>query len=318
MKRSYPSELKSKVVEKARKRHLLIPLAFSMVFLVDIALLYLSFRAPSQACLVAILIGLVSAFGFIWMEIKEPKKLLVLLTLLFLLVAPVYSFMYTDSLYSIEYPMDVNYSNYPIKTVGVSPYTGTGEPAYFNFTASVPGDMSHMSGQLRIMDEISHSTVKTVNMSSYVQENKTIFYSNIELNRGRYAFQFLLYNNSEKMNGTDLAYFFGPQNMDKPSFAVQFIPYSIVIIFFNISGFSYILIGLYWWTRWAKKEKKKAVTVSSGEDGMKCPICGNRIPEGTKTCPYCGAELEYQEDEENGDKEEKVREDAENDDRPVE
>ena len=310
MKKSYPSELKSKVVEKARKMHLLIPLAFLMVFLGDIALMYLSFLAPSQACLVVILIGLVSAFGFIWMEIKEPKKLLVLVTLVFLLAAPVYSFMYTDSLYSMEYPMDVDYSNYPIKTVGVSPYTGNGGASYFNFTASVPGNMSHMYAKLRIMDEITLDTVKTVNMSSYFSENNTVFYSNTELGQGRYAFQFLLYNNSEKMNGTDMAYFFGPQNMDKTSFAIQFIPYSLVIIFVNISGFSYILIGLYWWTRWAKKEKRKAVTVRKDEEGTKCPICGNRIPEGTKTCPYCGAELEYSDGKPDAE-EEKVSKDVE-------
>jgi len=104
--------------------------------------------------------------------------------------------------------------------------------------------------------------------------------------------------------------------MEKQDFVIFSLKYSVIHIFLQIGSLTYILIGMYWWTRVASERKREALTVRKEEGNMiECPVCEHKIPFGTKTCPYCSAELRYEEDDatavkvgeadEGGEKEEK-------------
>ena len=292
--------------QRFKESKLNLPVAFLIVLLLDIVLLWASVNSPADACLAGILISLISVFGFVWLGVKEPKKVLISMTVVFLILSPVYATMYTDALYSLDYPMDTDPVNFGISQVDVRPYVGSASTQSFNFTATVPGNASDTYVRLKVMGARDiESTYYDSNMSRINGSGSTMFYSNVELGPGTYVFRLVVYRNGSLVNGTDQIYYFGPQNLEKSEFFTLFIPYSFITIFLQTGGLAYILAGMYWWTRIARGKKKEALTVRKEEGEMaKCPVCEHKIPYGTRTCPYCGAELEY--DEENKDEKEEA------------
>ena len=285
-----------------------LPVAFITVLLLDIALLWASVNSPTDACLAGILISVISVFGFVWLGVKDPKRVLISVTVVFLVLSPIYANMYTDALYSLEYPMDMDSDRFEISQVDVRPYVGSASTQNFNFTATVPGNATNISLVLKVLTARGMNEVYGGNMSRMNATDGSIFYSNISLDAGSYVFRVVVYENGDLVDGTDMIYYYGPENMEKGDFFSMYIPYAFVTVFLQIGGLSYILAGMYWWTRIARGRRREAVTVRKNEEeGTQCPICEQRIPYGTKTCPYCGAELEYdaedEKKEESADKE---------------
>ena len=282
------------------EKRLNMPLAFALVLLTNLGLIWISVNSPQDACMAGILMGVISFFGFVWLGIKEPKKLAILATVIFLIMVPAYSVMYTDALYSVQYPDSIDSEHYVVSEVNVEPYIGGNSRQSFNFSAVVPGQASNITIRLKVMSGIDMNKQYYEGwMERYNGTNETTFYSEVQLDRGTYIFSIYVYNNSKLVNNTGSFFFFGPQNIEKNSFMLVSLPYSALHIFLQIGGLTYILIGMYWWTKVARRQKKEALTVRKEEgEYIKCPVCERPIPYGTRTCPYCGAELEY--DEEDG------------------
>jgi len=286
----------SESFERFKKSILRFPVSFLLVFLLDIALMRMSIADPANACFVTIIIGLITVFGFVWLGVNEPKKLIVLVTVVFLSIGPVYAVMLADSLYDIQYPDTLDAERYGLSEVDVNPYIGDFGTDSFNFSAKIPGYANDTDVKLKIMDGRNLFTVYYEgNMTRMNGTNETIFYSNVELEHGTYCFRVIVYKHQEVVEGTDSFYYYGPQNMEKSDFILISLPYALAGVFLQISGLSYILVGMYWWTRVARGKRKEMVTVRKSGEGTKCPICEHPIPYGTKTCPYCNAELEYEE-----------------------
>ncbi|GEM_PF-3232979 len=303
---SIPSSRFTKAFERFKKSRFNMPVAFVMVFLLDIALLWISIYSSTDACMARILMSLITLFGFVWLGVNDPKKLMILATAIFLAIVPIHAVMYADALCSLEYPDHMDPDKYVMSEVNVEPYLGNGEMRYFNFTAVVPGNAENVSIELKVMDGTYAGKIYyDENMTRYNGTNETVFYSNVELGPGTYVFSVYAYENGKIVNDTGLYYFYGPQNLERNDFIITVLPYSLIKIFLEIGGLTYILVGMYWWTRIASRKRKEALTVTKEEGEMiKCPVCEHRIPYGTRTCPYCNAELEYDEEQEGkGEKE---------------
>ncbi len=293
---SSPKEL----LESFKKSRLNTPAVFIIVFVVDTVLLWMSANSWTDTCLIGILMGLFTIFGFTWLGVEEPKKILILITVMFVLLSPVFSFMHVEVVYDQEYPLQIPGNDSVISSVSVDPYIGNSEKQSFNFTAVVKGSASNISINLTVIDGLNgrvaaHAQMKKAAFNS--TENTTLFYSNVVLDVGNYAFIMDPYYND---TGKKLASFYypfrGPQNAEKSEMFVRAMPYSFAAIFLQIGGLSYILAGMYWWTRVARDKKREVITVRKEEgQTMKCPVCEHSIPDGTETCPYCGAEIQYEE-----------------------
>ena len=295
-----PGSAQKKLFERIKKGRIKYPLSFALVFLLDAALLKISVVSPGDACMAFILIGLVSLFGFVWMGVNEPKKLFVLVSVLFLTLSPIYTIVSADAMYEVQYPDHLDPDQYTVSEIGVSPYVGSAERQEFNFTAVIHGPANDTNVYLNIMDgrnlDMLHPKIE---MDRYndTASNRTIFYVNYELEPGTYTFNMTVYQNGEKANGPDTFYYYGPQNLEEGSFILTALPYMTASLFMNISGLTYILVGMYWWTLIARNKRKGAMTIAKPTEGntIKCPVCEQALPYGTETCPYCGAEIEYEE-----------------------
>jgi hypothetical protein len=198
--------------ETIKKSSMRYPLSFTLVFLLDAALLKISVVSPGDACMAFILIGLVSLFGFVWLGVNEPKKLFVLVSFLFLTLSPVYAMVSADAMYDVQYPDHLDPEQYTISEIGVSPYVGSAERQEFNFTAVIPGPANDTSVYLNIMDarnlDMLHSKIE-MQRHNDTANNRTVFYVNYELGPGTYTFNMTVYQNGEKVNGPDAFYYYG-------------------------------------------------------------------------------------------------------------
>lgn len=300
--------LQDRIVRSLKEKGALIPVAFLTVLLIDIAIFYALLLSSQSFCLALIGIGVLTPYGLIFFRIKEPKKLLILTTILFLILGAVFTVMSVENLYSKE---PVLYSSDGTMKEGtVEPYIGSGSNSSFDFSVMVSSEYlkkenTSSTVYLNITDENgkeSHyimSNISTVENGAYVKYGRTL-----NLGKGVYSFFFSVkqentssvsWKKTDRNDGT----FNGVLNIQKDEYILSSLPTMYLATFMYFGFLSYILIGMYWWTRIAKEKKRRMVTVRKGEDGegLKCPVCGNRIDEDTKTCPYCGAELEHEEDE---------------------
>ncbi len=305
MSLSKKETVQDRVVNTLKKKGLLLPMAFLAVLLIDLLILYGTIQSPQNFCLGVVGIGIITPFAFIWFRIKNPKLLFALITGIFLVVAPMFSVMAAEYIYSAEPRLFSD--NDAMKDGRTEPYTWNGETRTFNFTVLASSeylDMAHYNDTVYL--NISDPNGNVSNYTMYQGENTADgyieFYRPVELEKGVYSFYFSIKkSNNTSTDWTYTVWSYGPLNLEKTEHILSTMPYAFLATFMYFGFLSYIITGMYWWTQIARKKKKDMVTVrkDAGDgDGLKCPVCGNRIDEGIETCPYCGAELEYEEDEE--------------------
>jgi len=145
--------------ESFKKSRFSMPVAFVMVLVLDMLLLWISVNSPEDACLAGILVGMISIFGFVWLGVNQPRKLAILATVIFLIMVPAYSVMYADALYSVQYPDTIDPDYYVVSEVSVDPYVGSASTQEFNFTAVVPGNATNISIDLKVMSGTNLGTL---------------------------------------------------------------------------------------------------------------------------------------------------------------
>ena len=299
-----PKNFQERVVSTLKEKGMLVPTAFLVAFLMDILFLYGLIYSPENSCLAIIGIGALTPFVFIWFRITDAKKLFVYITVLFLIFAPVYAALFSQAVYDSN-PM-LESSNGSLRNGTVTPHTWNGGIHSFNFTVDVsPQYVSNASYNYTVYVNITDSnTGKWINESMNDHGNE--YYKVLNLSKGVYYFYFLIkkegpnatyWNYTDRYSGAVPAMMI---NMDLGEVVMNVLPMAFGATFLNLALLSYILLGMYWWTQIAKQKKKEMVTVRKSEEGesVRCPVCGNKIPKGAEKCPYCGAELIYDKEQE--------------------
>ncbi len=306
MSLSKKSTLQDRVVNALKEKGILLPMAFFVVLLIDLVILYGIIQSPQNFCLGVVGIGIITPFAFIWFRIRKPKILFALITAVFLVVAPMFSVMAAEYIYSAE-PRLFSDSD-AMKDGKIDPYTWNGETRIFNFTVLASSEylnISHYNDTvyLNLSDPNGNVSNYTMSATGSMDDGYIEFYRPVELEKGVYSFYFSI----KKSNNTSTEWVYtlwsyGPLNLEKSEHILSTMPYAFLATFMYFGFLSYIITGMYWWTQIAKKKKKEMVTVRKDAvhngEGLKCPVCGNGISEDVETCPYCGAELEYEENEE--------------------
>ncbi len=299
--------LQDKIVHSLEEKKMLIPVAFLAVLLIDIVIFYGTLLSPQSFCFGLVGIGILTPYGLILFRITNPKKLLILVTVLFLILAPLFTVMSVENVYSNE---PVLYSSdSTLKQGTVDPYIGNGENSSFDFTVLISSkylekENTSFNVYLNITDmngKKSQYNMSLIKNGTYLEYQKTL-----DLDKGVYTFFFALKSKNATATSWKNTTLYdgvlnGVLNVEKGDFIIASLPMMYMATFMYFGFLSYIIVGMYWWTRIAKERKRRMVTVKKEEGssgGLKCPVCGNPISEGTETCPYCGAELEHEEDEE--------------------
>ncbi len=294
-----------KLIKTLKDKKLLLPSALSVAFLIDLLIIYGMVASPENSCFGSIAIGILTPLTFLWFKIDRPKDMLIYMTVVFLILSPVAAVIYAGEAYSSD---PVVYSHDGLLKDGkVSPHVWNGNAHEFNFTVELSRDKMKKNYTYTVYVNITNpDTKETINET--MNKSGDIYYREIRLEKGLYFFYYIVKANNSNESAWNITNMYSgiwpaAINMDRGELTMKLLPITFGGVFLNSAFLSYIIVGMYWWTRIAKERKRRMVTVKKPEIGeeLKCPICGNRIAPGTKTCPYCGAELEYE--EENGDEE---------------
>ena len=295
MSEAKKSAFQDEIVGWLEERNMLVLTAFALVVIIDVLLLYAMIYYPENSCLAVIGIGVLTPFVFIWFKMKNIKNLFILTTVVFLILSPILAGIVTEKLYSGN---PILYSRDNIMNDGkVIPYIGNGENRTFNFRVVVSSN-SNATVYLNLTDMYGGEHYYPMNTTDNIT-----YYRELNLDKGVYAFYFSIKTSNTNNTSTEWKYTFwnyGPLNMEEGDYFIQSLLPAFLATFIYFGLLSYILLGMYWWTQIAKQKKKEMVTVKKPEEGdsVRCPVCGNKIPKGAEKCPYCGAELIYDKEQE--------------------
>jgi len=283
--------------------------------------------------------------------VRKAKPFLVFGTVIMILTAVLFGALLTQFLFTKTGPYalgPLHDSDNLLKDGTVSPYTGNSDTR-FSFTVSYKGNASDVKVDLLVYSNGEHPSfsekkyadgssewVLRRSMTPMGQGSFKTNITSLENDLYRYAYQ------ANVTTGTKWALYntttagYGPITVQFSTVMMDNILWFSIVIFIIVGLLYYVLIGMFWWTQRAKREKEKYLDRVDEDDkeerkegaksGKKkseftCSSCGADVSVDDSKCPKCGESFdgddagEKGKDMKAGEKESKGKDDKGKDDK---
>lgn len=278
---------------RLRQKKYALPLALAVTLLIGSVLTYFL----GAVCFGALLVALIGFYVPYYFGLKSRVKLAIW-GVVFLLVLSV---PFTVGFYVAN---AVGSEGITLGTTGgelvngtVNPFRGDASTVH-TFSVQAPGpNIEDGSVRVVVFDTWANTEVGNFTMTESTVDGVDAYtYSTTLQNQTEYAYYY-----GAIINGTWTTtnnYNIGPLHVSEADIFIHFLPFAVVVIFFQVGLLFFLLLVFNWFSDRSKKRvqelkeqqagESKATTAAAPGEKFVCSECGATVPVDAKVCQQCG------------------------------